>query len=290
MKKIDYNDFLKKLYEYRNNQSEMEKFLLSKSCIKIINITNDITVDEYYIDKSNMNLELENILNKMKDDESYKNYKIILLNLSLGEDFERLFEHNCKPYVLKDYRDMWIFTPFTMHDTISTKNRIELNYENIQDYYKFKEVFNYIEKNAQPTDETSSSLKIIINKDEVEYLFELIDKNSNDKSVFEIYNLDKDLYNVFLKNTIELINHSKKLYNKEIKNFEEIFKDGFEKKMIMEKLKKENKVQKVSIIINQPIFEKKVLVTIDDKEKEIEVEIAKIFGINNFINFATDLS
>ena len=58
----------------------------------------------------------------------------------------------------------------------------------------------------------------------------------------------------------------------------------------MEKLKKENKVQKVSIIINQPIFEKKVLVTIDDKEKEIEVEIAKIFGINNFINFATDLS
>lgn len=289
MKKIDYNDFLKKLYEYRNNQSEMEKFLLSKSCIKIINIINDITVDEYYIDKSNMNLELENILNKMKDDESYKNYKIILLNLSLGEDFERLFEHNCKPYVLKDYRDMWIFAPFNMHDTISTKNMIELNYKNIQDYYKFKEVFNYIKENTQSTNETSGSLKIIINQDRVEYSFELTDKNSTDKSTFEIYNYDKDLYNVFLKNTIELINHSKKLYNKETKNFEEIFKDGFEKKMIIEKLKKDSKVQKISFFINQTVSEEKILVTVDDKEKEIEVEIAKIFGISNFINFISDL-
>ena len=117
----------------------------------------------------------------------------------------------------------------------------------------------------------------------------MTDKNSTDKSTFEIYNYDKDLYNVFLKNTIELINHSKKLYNKETKNFEEIFKDGFEKKMIIEKLKKDSKVQKISFFINQTVSKEKILVTVDDKEKEIEVEIAKIFGISNFINFISDL-
>lgn len=289
MKKINYENFLKKLYEYKYDKNKMKDFLTSLSCVKIINKNNNALINEYYLNKTDILKELDNVIEKINNEKIYKDYNVILLNIQLGEDFERLFEHNCKPYVLKDYRDMWIFTPFNMHNTISTKNMIELNYKNIQDYCKFKEIFNYIRKNTQSTNETSSSLKIIINQDRVEYSFELTDKNSTDKSTFEIYNYDKDLYNVFLKNTIELINHSKKLYNKETKNFEEIFKDGFEKKMIIEKLKKDSKVQKISFFINQTVSKEKILVTVDDKEKEIEVEIAKIFGISNFINFISDL-
>ena len=289
MKKINYENFLKKLYEYKYDKDKMKDFLTSLSCVKIINKNNNALINEYYLNKTDILKELDNVIEKINNEKIYKNYNVILLNIQLGEDFERLFEHNCKPYVLKDYRDMWIFTPFNMHDTISTKNMIKLNYKKIQNYYKFKEIFNYIKKNTQLTVETSSSLKIIINQDEVEYSFELTDKNSTDKSTFEIYNYDKDLYNVFLKNTIELINHSKKLYNKKTKNFEEIFKDGFEKKIIIEKLKKDSKVQKISFFINQTVSEEKILVTVDDKEKEIEVEIAKIFGISNFINFISDL-
>jgi hypothetical protein len=289
MKKINYENFLKKLYEYKYDKNKMKDFLTSLSCVKIINKNNNALINEYYLNKTDILKELDNVIEKINNEKIYKDYNVILLNIQLGEDFERLFEHNCKPYVLKDYRDMWIFTPFNMHDTISTKNMIELNYKNIQDYCKFKEIFNYIRKNTQSTNETSSSLKIIINQDKVEYSFELTDKNSTDKSTFEIYNYDKDLYNVFLKNTIELINHSKKLYNKDTKNFEEIFKDGFEKKMIIEKLKKDSKIQKISFFINQIVSEEKILVIVDDKEKEIEVEIAKIFGISNFINFISDL-
>ena len=289
MKKINYENFLKKLYDYKYDKDKMKEFLTSLSCLKIINKNNNVLINEYYLNKTDILKELDNVIEKINNEKLYKDYNVILLNIQVGEEFDRLFEHNCKPYVLKDCRDMWIFTPFNMHDTISTKNMIELNYKNIQDYYKFKEIFNYIKKNTQSTVETSSSLKIIINQDRVEYSFELTDKNSTDKSTFEIYNYDKDLYNVFLKNTIELINHSKKLYNKETKNFEEIFKDGFEKKMIIEKLKKDSKVQKISFFINQTVSEEKILVTVDDKEKEIEVEIAKIFGISNFINFISDL-
>lgn len=289
MKKINYEKFLKKLYDYKYDKDKMKDFLTSLSCLKIINKNNNVLINEYYLNKTDILKELDNVIEKINNEKLYKDYNVILLNIQVGEEFDRLFEHNCKPYVLKDYRDMWIFAPFNMHNTISTKNMIELNYKNIQDYYKFKEVFNYIKKNTQSTDETSSSLKIIINQDEVEYSFELTDKNSTDKSTFEIYNYDKDLYNVFLKNTIELINHSKKLYNKETKNFEEIFKDGFEKKMIIEKLKKDSKIQKISFFINQIVSEEKILVIVDDKEKEIEVEIAKIFGISNFINFISDL-
>ena len=226
MKKINYENFLKKLYEYKYDKNKMKDFLTSLSCVKIINKNNNALINEYYLNKTDILKELDNVIEKINNEKIYKDYNVILLNIQLGEDFERLFEHNCKPYVLKDYRDMWIFAPFNMHDTISTKNMIELNYKNIQDYCKFKEIFNYIRKNTQSTNETSSSLKIIINQDKVEYSFELTDKNSTDKSTFEIYNYDKDLYNVFLKNTIELINHSKKLYNKDTKNFEEIFKDG----------------------------------------------------------------
>lgn len=117
-KKYSYNEFLEKALSLANNKENMQEFLNSLGHIKIYD---DFCIEQYFVDKKFLKEEIDLVFDKFIDNEKYINSNVKIVSMKVNKEFDRIFDNNCIPKLKLSANDMWIFTPYNMHDTIYTK-------------------------------------------------------------------------------------------------------------------------------------------------------------------------
>lgn len=273
-KKYSYNDFLDIALTHTKNKENMRNFINSLGYVKI---ENNHLVEQYFIDKIGLKDEINIVFEKIKKDTSYKDCKISVISLKTDHEFDRIYNNNCIPKIKLSANDMWIFTPFNMHDTIDIKDCIVFTYHDVMALEILKNVFTELNNEMKVADKHTpyiySALKFDINQGEQN--FELISKD-NKRNIKEIRLFDlieKAYFSGYVSGKTFKNEKYSKLMQRKIKNIKLNFKGNI-KGLKLEK-----------IYDNESIKEKMEILTNDKNYSFDKIEnIEKILGIFNYIN------
>ena len=273
-KKYSYNDFLDIALTHTKNKENMRNFINSLGYVKI---ENNYLVEQYFIDKIGLKDEINIVFEKIKKDSLYKDCKISVISLKTDHEFDRIYNNNCIPKIKLSANDMWIFTPFNMHDTIDIKDCIKFTYHDVMALEILKNVFTELNNEMKVADKHTpyiySALKFEINQEEQN--FELLSKdnkrNIKERRLFEL--IEKAYFSGYVSGKTFKNEKYSKLMQRKIKNIKLNFK-GNVKGLKLEK-----------IYENENIKEKMVILTNDKNYSFDKIEnIEKILGIFNYIN------
>lgn len=273
-KKYSYNDFLDIALTHTKNKENMKNFINSLGYVKI---ENNHLVEQYFIDKIGLKDEINIVFEKIKKDSLYKDCKISVISLKTDHEFDRIYNNNCIPKIKLSANDMWIFTPFNMHDTIDIKDCIKFTYHDVMALEILKNVFTELNNEMKVADKHTpyiySALKFEINQEEQN--FELLSKdnkrNIKERRLFEL--IEKAYFSGYVSGKTFKNEKYSKLMQRKIKNIKLNFK-GNVKGLKLEK-----------IYENENIKEKMVILTNDKNYSFDKIEnIEKILGIFNYIN------
>jgi hypothetical protein len=273
-KKYSYNEFLEKALSLANNKENMQEFLNSLGHIKIYD---DFCIEQYFVDKDYLKEEIDLVFDKIISNEKYENSNVKIVNMKVNKEFDRIFDNNCIPKLKLSANDMWIFTPYNMHDTIYIKDYIEFTYKDAMALQTLKRAFIELNKEMKVADKHApyiySALKFEINQDE--QIFELISKD-NKRNIKEIRLFDlmeKAYFSGYVSGRTFKNEKYSKLMQRKIKNIKLNFQ-GYIKGLKLEK-----------IYENENIKEKMEILTTDKNYSFDRIEnIEKILGIFNYIN------
>ena len=273
-KKYSYNDFLDIALTHTKDKENMRKFINSLGYIKI---ENNYLVEQYFIDKIGLKNEIDIVFEKIKKDNTYKDCKISVISLKTDHEFDRIYNNNCIPKIKLSANDMWIFTPFNMHDTIDIKDCIVFTYHDVMALEILKNVFTELNNEMKVADKHTpyiySALKFDINQGEQN--FELISKD-NKRNIKEIRLFDlieKAYFSGYISGKTFKNEKYSKLMQRKIKNIKLNFKGNI-KGLKLEK-----------IYDNEKIKEKMEILTNDKNYSFDKIEnIEKVLGIFNYIN------
>ena len=273
-KKYSYNEFLEKALSLANNKENMQEFLNSLGHIKIYD---DFCIEQYFVDKDYLKEEIDLVFDKIISNEKYENSNVKIVNMKVNKEFDRIFDNNCIPKLKLSANDMWIFTPYNMHDTIYIKDYIEFTYKDAMALQTLKRAFIELNKEMKVADKHApyiySALKFEINQDE--QIFELISKD-NKRNIKEIRLFDlmeKAYFSGYVSGRTFKNEKYSKLMQRKIKNIKLNFQ-GYIKGLKLEK-----------IYENENIKEKMEILTTDKNYSFDRIEnIDKILGIFNYIN------
>ena len=277
-KKYSYNEFLEKTLSLANNKENMQEFLNSLGHIKIYD---DFCIEQYFVDKKFLKEEIDLVFDKFIDNEKYINSNVKIVSMKVNKEFDRIFDNNCIPKLKLSANDMWIFTPYNMHDTIYTKNYIEFTYKDGMALQTLKRAFIELNKEMKVADKHTpyiySALKIEINQEEQS--FELISKDNN-RNVKEIRLFDlieKAYLSGYVTGRTFKNEKYSKLMQRKIKNIKLNFQGNI----------KGIKLEKV--YGNENIKEKLEILTTDKNYTFDKIEnIEKILGIFNYVNIINE--
>ena len=273
-KKYSYNDFLDIALTHTKNKENMRNFINSLGYVKI---ENNYLVEQYFIDKIGLKDEINIVFEKIKKDSSYNDCIISVISLKTDHEFDRIYNNNCIPKIKLSANDMWIFTPFNMHDTIDIKDCIKFTYHDVMALEILKNVFTELNNEMKVADKHTpyiySALKFEINQEEQN--FELLSKdnkrNIKERRLFEL--IEKAYFSGYVSGKTFKNEKYSKLMQRKIKNIKLNFK-GNVKGLKLEK-----------IYENENIKEKMVILTNDKNYSFDKIEnIEKILGIFNYIN------
>lgn len=273
-KKYSYNEFLEKALSLANNKENMQEFLNSLGHVKIYD---DFCIEQYFVDKNYLKEEIELVFDKIISNEKYENSNVKIVSMKVNKEFDRIFDNNCIPKLKLSANDMWIFTPYNMHDTIYIKDYIEFTYKDAMALQTLKRAFIELNKEMKVADKHApyiySALKFEINQDE--QIFELISKD-NKRNIKEIRLFDlmeKAYFSGYVSGRTFKNEKYSKLMQRKIKNIKLNFQ-GYIKGLKLEK-----------IYENENIKEKMEILTTDKNYNFDRIEnIEKILGIFNYIN------
>lgn len=273
-KKYSYNEFLEKTLSLANNKENMQEFLNSLGHIKIYD---DFCIEQYFVDKDYLKEEIDLVFDKIISNEKYENSNVKIVSMKVNKEFDRIFDNNCIPKLKLSANDMWIFTPYNMHDTIYIKDYIEFTYKDAMALQTLKRAFIELNKEMKVADKHApyiySALKFEINQDE--QIFELISKD-NKRNIKEIRLFDlmeKAYFSGYVSGRTFKNEKYSKLMQRKIKNIKLNFQ-GYIKGLKLEK-----------IYENENIKEKMEILTTDKNYSFDRIEnIEKILGIFNYIN------
>ena len=273
-KKYSYNDFLDIALTHTKDKENMRKFINNLGYVKI---ENNYLVEQYFIDKIGLKDEINIVFEKIKKDTSYKDCKISVISLKTDHEFDRIYNNNCIPKIKLSANDMWIFTPFNMHDTIDIKDCIVFTYHDVMALEILKNVFTELNNEMKVADKHTpyiySALKFDINQGEQN--FELISKD-NKRNIKEIRLFDlieKAYFSGYVSGKTFKNEKYSKLMQRKIKNIKLNFKGNI-KGLKLEKIyDNENIKEKMEILTNDKNYS-------FDKIENIE----KVLGIFNYIN------
>ena len=273
-KKYSYNDFLDIALTHTKDKENMRKFINNLGYVKI---ENNYLVEQYFIDKIGLKDEINIVFEKIKKDNTYKDCKISVISLKTDHEFDRIYNNNCIPKIKLSANDMWIFTPFIMHDTIDIKDCIVFTYHDVMALEILKNVFTELNNEMKVADKHTpyiySALKFDINQGEQN--FELISKD-NKRNIKEIRLFDlieKAYFSGYISGKTFKNEKYSKLMQRKIKNIKLNFKGNI-KGLKLEK-----------IYDNESIKEKMEILTNDKNYSFDKIEnIEKVLGIFNYIN------
>ena len=273
-KKYSYNEFLEKTLSLANNKENMQEFLNSLGHIKIYD---DFCIEQYFVDKDYLKEEIDLVFDKIISNEKYENSNVKIVSMKVNKEFDRIFDNNCIPKLKLSANDMWIFTPYNMHDTIYTKNYIEFTYKDGMALQTLKNVFIELNKEMKVADKhtpyTYSALNIEISNEE--QTFELISKDSkrNIKEIRLFDLIEKSYFSGYVSGRTFKNEKYSKLMQRKTKNIKLNFQGDI----------KFLKIEKV--YENENIKEKMEILTTDKNYSFDRIEnIEKILGIFNYIN------
>ena len=273
-KKYSYNEFLEKTLSLANNKENMQEFLNSLGHIKIYD---DFFIEQYFVDKDYLKEEIDLVFDKIISNEKYENSNVKIVSMKVNKEFDRIFDNNCIPKLKLSANDMWIFTPYNMHDTIYTKNYIEFTYKDGMALQTLKNVFIELNKEMKVADKhtpyTYSALNIEISNEE--QTFELISKDSkrNIKEIRLFDLIEKSYFSGYVSGRTFKNEKYSKLMQRKTKNIKLNFQGDI----------KFLKIEKV--YENENIKEKMEILTTDKNYSFDRIEnIEKILGIFNYIN------
>ena len=277
-KKYSYNEFLEKTLSLANNKENMQEFLNSLGHIKIYD---DFCIEQYFVDKDYLKEEINLVFDKIISNKKYENSNVKIVSMKTNKEFDRIFDNNCIPKLKLSANDMWIFTPYNMHDTIYTKNYIEFTYKDGMALQTLKRAFIELNKEMKVADKHTpyiySALKIEINQEEQS--FELISKDNN-RNVKEIRLFDlieKAYLSGYVTGRTFKNEKYSKLMQRKIKNIKLNFQGNI----------KGIKLEKV--YGNENIKEKLEILTTDKNYTFDKIEnIEKILGIFNYVNIINE--
>lgn len=277
-KKYSYNEFLEKALSLANNKENMQEFLNSLGHIKIYD---DFCIEQYFVDKKFLKEEIDLVFDKFIDNEKYINSNVKIVSMKVNKEFDRIFDNNCIPKLKLSVNDMWIFTPYNMHDTIYLKNYIEFTYNDVMALQTLKRAFIELNKEMKVADKHSpyiySALKFEINQSE--QIFELISKD-NKRNIKEIRLFDlieKAYFSGYVSGRTFKNEKYSKLMQRKIKNIKLNFQGDI----------KVLKIEKV--YENENIKEKFEILTTDKNYSFDRIEnIEKILGIFNYVNITNE--
>ena len=276
--KYSYNEFLEKTLSLANNKENMQEFLNSLGHIKIYD---NFCIEQYFVDKDYLKEEINLVFDKIISNEKYENSNVKIVNMKVNKEFDRIFDNNCIPKLKLSANDMWIFTPYNMHDTIYTKNYIEFTYKNAMALQTLKRIFIELNKEMRVADKHTpyiyNAIKFEINQEE--QIFELISKD-NKKNVKEIRLFDlieKAYLSGYVTGRTFKNEKFSKLMQRKIKNIKLNFQGNI----------KGIKLEKV--YGNENIKEKLEILTTDKNYTFDKIEnIEKILGIFNYVNIINE--
>lgn len=276
--KYSYNEFLEKTLSLANNKENMQEFLNSLGHIKIYD---DFCIEQYFVDKKYLKEEIDLVFDKIISNEKYENSNVKIVNMRVNKEFDRIYDNNCIPKLKLSANDMWIFTPYNMHDTIYTKNYIEFTYKEAMALQTLKRIFIELNKEMRVADKHTpyiySALKIEINQEEQS--FELISKDNN-RNVKEIRLFDlieKAYLSGYVTGRTFKNEKYSKLMQRKIKNIKLNFQGNI----------KGLKLEKV--YGNETVKEKMVILTTNKNYTFDKIEnIEKILGIFNYVNIINE--
>ena len=277
-KKYSYNEFLEKTLSLANNKENMQEFLNSLGHIKIYD---DFCIEQYFVDKDYLKEEIDLVFDKIISNEKYENSNVKIVNMRVNKEFDRIYDNNCIPKLKLSANDMWIFTPYNMHDTIYTKNYIEFTYKDGMALQTLKRAFIELNKEMKVADKHTpyiySALKIEINQEEQS--FELISKDNN-RNVKEIRLFDlieKAYLSGYVTGRTFKNEKFSKLMQRKIKNIKLNFQGNI----------KGLKLEKV--YGNETVKEKMGILTTNKNYTFDKIEnIEKILGIFNYVNIINE--
>ena len=277
-KKYSYNEFLEKTLSLANNKENMQEFLNSLGHIKIYD---DFCIEQYFVDKDYLKEEINLVFDKIISNEKYENSNVKIVSMKTNKEFDRIFDNNCIPKLKLSANDMWIFTPYNMHDTIYTKNYIEFTYKDGMALQTLKRAFIELNKEMKVADKHTpyaySVLNIEISNEE--QIFELISKDNN-RNVKEIRLFDlieKAYLSGYVTGRTFKNEKYSKLMQRKIKNIKLNFQGNI----------KGIKLEKV--YGNENIKEKLEILTTDKNYTFDKIEnIEKILGIFNYVNIINE--
>lgn len=273
-KKYSYNDFLDIALTHTKNKENMRNFINSLGYVKI---ENNYLVEQYFIDKIGLKDEINIVFEKIKKDSSYNDCIISVISLKTDHEFDRIYNNNCIPKIKLSANDMWIFTPFNMHDTIDIKDCIKFTYHDVMALEILKNVFTELNNEMKVADKHTpyiySALKFEINQEEQN--FELISKdnkrNIKERRLFEL--IEKAYFSGYVSGKTFKNEKYSKLMQRKIKNIKLNFKGNIKVLKIEKIYENENIKEKMEILTNDKNYS-------FDKIENIE----KILGIFNYIN------
>ena len=265
---------MEKTLSLANNKENMQEFLNSLGHIKIYD---DFCIEQYFVDKDYLKEEIDLVFDKIISNEKYENSNVKIVSMKVNKEFDRIFDNNCIPKLKLSANDMWIFTPYNMHDTIYIKDYIEFTYKDAMALQTLKRAFIELNKEMKVADKHApyiySALKFEINQDE--QIFELISKD-NKRNIKEIRLFDlmeKAYFSGYVSGRTFKNEKYSKLMQRKIKNIKLNFQ-GYIKGLKLEK-----------IYENENIKEKMEILTTDKNYSFDRIEnIEKILGIFNYIN------
>lgn len=277
-KKYSYNEFLEKALSLANNKENMQEFLNSLGHIKIYD---DFCIEQYFVDKKFLKEEIDLVFDKFIDNEKYINSNVKIVSMKVNKEFDRIFDNNCIPKLKLSANDMWIFTPYNMHDTIYLKNYIEFTYNDVMALQTLKRAFIELNKEMKVADKHSpyiySALKFEINQSE--QIFELISKD-NKRNIKEIRLFDlieKAYLSGYVTGKTFKNEKFSKLMQRKIKNIKLNFQGNI----------KGLKLEKV--YENETVKEKMGILTTNKNYTFDKIEnIEKILGIFNYVNIINE--
>ncbi len=276
-KKYSYNDFLDIALTHTKNKENMRNFINSLGYVKI---ENNHLVEQYFIDKIGLKDEINIVFEKIKKDSLYKDCKISVISLKTDHEFDRIYNNNCIPKIKLSANDMWIFTPFNMHDTIDVKDCIKFTYHDVMALEVLKNVFTELNNEMKDADKHTpyiySALKFDINQEEQN--FELISKdnkrNIKEKRLFEL--IEKAYFSGYVSGKTFKNEKYSKLMQRKIKNIKLNFKGNIKGLKIEKIYENENIKEKMEILTNDKNYS-------FDKIENIE-KILGIFNYNDITN------
>lgn len=277
-KKYSYNEFLEKALSLANNKENMQEFLNSLGHIKIYD---DFCIEQYFVDKKFLKEEIDLVFDKFIDNEKYINSNVKIVSMKVNKEFDRIFDNNCIPKLKLSANDMWIFTPYNMHDTIYIKDYIEFTYKDAMALQTLKRAFIELNKEMKVADKhtpyTYSALNIEISNEE--QTFELISKDSkrNIKEIRLFDLMEKAYFSGYVSGRTFKNEKYSKLMQRKIKNIKLNFQGDI----------KALKIEKV--YENKNIKGKFEILTSDKNYSFDKIEnIEKILGIFNYVNIINE--